>query len=220
MVDELLSDDEREEALRQWWRENWRWILAGIVVGVGMLFGWRHWQNYRVQRAEHAAQLYGEAQTALNGNDIGKAEAALRQLETDFDSTAYTQQAQLLVAKAHVEAGEFAKAEPLLQAVADKSKDKELAEIAQLRLARLLVQQGKHDAAVKLLQPLTSGGFSAQAHEIRGDALVAKGDAQGARAEYAAALAATGAQLDRTLVELKLQDIGGGAPETTNQGQP
>ncbi|HWK74081.1 MAG TPA: tetratricopeptide repeat protein [Povalibacter sp.] len=219
MVDELLSDDEREEALLQWWRENWRWILAGIVVGIGMLVGWRYWQGYRVQRAEHAAQLYNEAQTALNGNDLGKAEAALKQLQTSFDSTAYTQQAQLLLAKAQVEAGEFAKAEPLLRSVADKSKDKELADIAQLRLARLLVQQGKHDEAVQLLQPLTTGGFGAQAHEIRGDALVAKGDAQGARAEYAAALAATDAQLDRALVELKLQDVGGSAPAANSQGQ-
>ncbi len=220
MADELLSDEEREEALLQWWRENWRWILAGIVVGIAVLFGWRYWQGYRVQRAEHASQLYAEAQSALNGNDLGKAEAALKQIETDFSSTAYTQQAQLLLAKAYVEAGEFAKAEPLLQAVVGKSKDKELADIAQLRLARLLVQQGKHDEAVRLLQPLTTGGFSAQAHEIRGDALVAKGDAQGARAEYAAALASTDAQLDRALVELKLQDAGGVAPATEIQGQP
>lgn len=220
MVDELLSDEEREEALLHWWRDNWRWILAGILVGIGMLVGWRYWQSYRVQHAEHAAQLYGDAQAALNGNDLGKAEAALKQLETDFNSTAYTQQAQMLLAKAYVEAGEFAKAEPLLRAVADQSKDKELADIAQLRLARLLIQQGKHDEAVQLLQPLTTGGFSAQAHEIRGDALVAKGDAQGARAEYAAALAVTDAQLDRALVELKLQDVGGVAPAATSQVQP
>lgn len=220
MVDELLSDDEREEALRQWWRENWRWILAGILVGIGMLVGWRYWQNHKVQRSEDAAQLYGDVQTALNDNDIGKAEAVLKQLETEIDATAYTEQAQLLLAKAHVEAGEFAKAEPLLRTVADKSKDEELAKIAQLRLARLLVQQGKHDEAVQLLQPLTTGGFSAQAHEIRGDALVAKGDAQGARAEYAAALAVTDAQLDRALVELKLQDVGGTAPAANSQGQP
>lgn len=222
MVDELLSDNEREEALREFWRDNWRWILGGIVLGIALLFGWRYFQDYRVQRGEHAAQLYTEALNALNSSrDVAKAEEVLKKLETDFGSTAYTQQAQLLLAKAHTEAGELAKAEPLLRAVAENSKDKELADIAQLRLARLLVQQGKHDDAIKLLQPLTSGGFSAQAHEIRGDALVAKGDTQGARAEYAAALAVTDAALDRALVELKLQDAGGTAAAAANsQGQP
>jgi hypothetical protein len=47
-------------------------------------------------------------------------------------------------------------------------------------------------------------------HEIRGDALVAKGDAQGARAEYAAALEPDAkGQIDRPTVELKLRDVGG-----------
>jgi predicted negative regulator of RcsB-dependent stress response len=40
-----------------------------------------------------------------------------------------------------------------------------------------------------LLNVEKAGAFAAQVREIRGDALVAKGDAQGARAEYAAALA-------------------------------
>jgi len=219
MVDELLSDNEREEALREFWRDNWRWILGGIVLGVALLVGWRYWETSKVQRAEQASHLYMEALAALNKEDRAKAEDSLKKLETAFGSSAYTLQAQLLLAKSYVEAGEFAKAEPLLRAVAEKAKDKELADIAQLRVARLLVQQGKHDEAIALLQPLTAGGgFSAQAHEIRGDAMVAKGDAQGARAEYAAALAATNAQVDRALVELKLQDVGGVAPAT--QGQP
>jgi predicted negative regulator of RcsB-dependent stress response len=51
--------------------------------------------------------------------------------------------------------------------------------------------------------------------EIRGDALVAKGDAQGARAEYAAALAEESkGQVDRATVELKLRDVGGEVPAT------
>ncbi len=93
-------------------------------------------------------------------------------------------------------------------------------QIAQLRLARLLIQQGKPDDAFKALESLTSGGFAAQAREIRGDALFAKGDAEGARAEYAAALASVDAQIDRTLIELKLQDVGGVAPPSAKQGQP
>ena len=49
--------------------------------------------------------------------------------------------------------------------------------------------------------------------EVRGDALVAKGDAQAARAEYAAALSADAkGQVDRATVELKLRDVGGEVP--------
>ena len=111
----------------------------------------------------------------------------------------------------------MAEAETLLRDVSDKSQDKELADIALLRRARLMIQQGRNDDAVKLLEPLTEGGFGAQAREIRGDALFAKGDSEGARAEYAAALASSDAQLDRQMVELKLQDVGGVAPAAASK---
>ena len=45
MVDDYLSDREQEEALRNWWRENWRWILGGVVLGLGLLAGWQYWQT-------------------------------------------------------------------------------------------------------------------------------------------------------------------------------
>ncbi|HEY5810137.1 MAG TPA: tetratricopeptide repeat protein, partial [Povalibacter sp.] len=163
---------------------------------------------------------FQELQTAATANDIVKAQDALNRLTADADSSAYAQQGRLLVAKLQVEAGKFAEAETLLRDAAGKSKDEELAAVAQLRAARLLIQQGKHDEAVKLLEPLTSGGFGAQAREIRGDALFAKGDSEGARAEYAAALAGVDAQIDRQIVELKLQDVGGVAPAAPKQGQP
>jgi predicted negative regulator of RcsB-dependent stress response len=220
MVDELLSDEERAEALRDWWRENWAWILGGVVLGVILLIGWHYWGVHREQQAEQAGALFHDVETAAQAQDLTKAQAALDKLDDDFKSTAYAQQARMLVAKLNVDAGKFAEAETLLRAVAADSKDKELGEIAQLRVARLLIQQGKHEEAVKLLEPLTNGGFAAQAREIRGDALFAKGDSEGARAEYAAALTNVDAQIDRATVELKLQDVGGVAPSASKQGQP
>lgn len=212
MVDELLSDEEREEALREWWRDNWRWIIAGIALGIVLLVGWRYWTTYRQQQAEQAGELYGQVESATQANDVAKARASLDQLAAAHDKSPYAQQARLLVARLQVDAGKFAEAEALLREVTSKSQDKELANIATLRLARLLIQQRKPDEAVRLLEPLTAGGFAAGAREIRGDALFAKGDPEGARAEYAAALATTDAQIDRQMVELKLQDVGGVAP--------
>ena len=188
MADEYLSDSEREEALREWWRDNWSWILGGVVLGVALLVGWRYWETHRLQSAEDAADLYRDLQTALTAQDVTKAEGLLNQLVADSKSGAYTQQGRLMLAKVQVDSGKLADAAPLLRAVAEQSKDKELAKVAQLRLGQLLVQEGKHDEALQLLEPLTSGDFGAQAREIRGDALFAKGDAEGARAEYAAAL--------------------------------
>jgi predicted negative regulator of RcsB-dependent stress response len=120
----------------------------------------------------------------------------------------------MLLAKKHVDEGKYDEALPLLQAVIKDSEDKELAWVARTRAARVLIQQGKHDDALKLLNPDKAGAFAAQVREIRGDALVAKGNVDGARAEYAAALAANidgvaGRLGSRSVLELKLQEVGG-----------
>lgn len=229
MVEEYLSDREQEEALRAWWRENWRWIIGGVALGLALLGGWRYWDTYRDQTSDHAARLYEEFRVALTKPDVDQAGRLLQDLASEHDASAYTQQGRLLLAKAQVDAGKVDAALPLLQAVIDKSKDKELAQVARLRSARLLIHQGKHDAALELLDVEKAGAFAAQVREIRGDALLAKGDNDAARAEYAAALAAQNealadARIDRSLLELKLQEVGGntgaGASAASVQGQP
>jgi predicted negative regulator of RcsB-dependent stress response len=212
MVDDYLSDREQEEALRLWWRDNWRWIIGGVVLGLALLGGWRYWLTYRDQRSLAAAKVYADFQSAMDASNFDQAQRVLTDLTDDHAGSAYTQQGRLRLAKHHVDAGKIDEAQALLQAVAASAEDKELAQIARLRSARLLVAQGKHDEALKHLDAEAAGAFAAQVREIRGDALAAKGDEEGARAEYAAALAAnTDAQIDRQLVELKLQDVGGDA---------
>jgi predicted negative regulator of RcsB-dependent stress response len=219
-ADDYLSDREQEEALRSWWSDNWRWIIGGVVLGLALLAGWRYWQVYRDQRAEQAAKLYADVQGALQSRDVEQAARLKNDLSNDHSRSAYTQQARLLLAKAHVEAGKVDEAIALLHEVAATATDKELAQVARLRTARLLIQQGKHDDALKLVDAESAGAFAAQAREVRGDALAAKGDQEGARAEYAAALGMNAdPQIDRTLLELKLQDVGGDRPALA-QGQP
>ncbi|HEY7640133.1 MAG TPA: tetratricopeptide repeat protein [Steroidobacteraceae bacterium] len=213
MVEEYLTDRDQEEALRNWWRENWKFILAGIAIGLAGLGGYTYYQKYRDAQADHAAKVYADFQKALASNDDTQAGKLLDSLAGDHATSAYTQQGRLLLAKRHTEAGRFDQAIQQLRQVMDSSRDEDLGHIAQLRLARLLIQTGKHDDALKVLDVEKAGAFAAQVHEIRGDAHLAKGDAQGARAEYAAALSAdTKGEIDRATVELKLRDVGGDVP--------
>jgi predicted negative regulator of RcsB-dependent stress response len=219
MVDDYLSDREQEEALLNWWRENWRWIIGGIALGLVLLVGYFQWQAYQDRRGVAASAQYEKVREAAEQGDLDRAQEALAALAKDYGSTPYAQQGRLLVAKLHAEAGKFDEAAALLAEVSDKSKDDELAAVAKLRLARVLMQQGKHDEVIALLKVDKLGAFAAQAREIRGDAYVAKGDQSAARAEYAAALADPSAMIDRTIVEMKLQDLGGSGSDAKAQGQ-
>lgn len=225
MVEEYLTDRDQEEALRNWWRENWSWILGGIVLGLALLGGWQYWKIRTADQSASAAKLYEDFRGALGRNELDAANRSLGTLAADHKKSPYTQQGRLLLAKKHVDEGKYDEALPLLQAVADESQDAELAWVARLRVARLLIQQGKHDDALKLLDPEKAGAFAAQVREIRGDAQVAKGNPDGARAEYAAALAdnidaPSGRMIDRSLLEMKLQDVGGDKSAATAATEP
>lgn len=225
MVEDYLTDRDQEEALRTWWRENWSWILGGIVLGLVLLGGWQYWKTHTANQAAGAAKLYDEFVGALDRKDLEAAQRTLGTLVADHKKSPYTQQSRLLLAKKEVEDGKYEEALPLLQAVVDESSDAELVWVARLRVARLLVQQGKYDDALKLLDPEKAGAFAAQVREIRGDAQVAKGNFEGARAEYAAALtdnidARADRAIDRNLLEMKLQDVGGDKKAATTETKP
>lgn len=215
MVEEYLTDRDQEEALRNWWRENWSWIVGGVVLGLALLAGYQYWKTHSANQAIAASTLYEDVRDALNRNELDTANRLLGTLAADHKSSPYTQQSRMLLAKQHIDAGEYDAALALLRAVVKDSDDDEMAWVARLRMARVLIQQDKHDEALNLLDPRKAGAFGPQVREIRGDAQVAKGNFEAARAEYAAALSdnladSIGREADRTLLEMKLRDVEGG----------
>ncbi len=222
MATEYLSDQEQEEALRSWWKENWSWVASGIAVGFVVLAGWNYWQRRVDQRGEAAAQAYRDLTQALagadkTGTDKDKVDTLVKNLDSDYSGTPYVDQAHLLVAQSHVNGGRYEMAVTELKAVAEKSKDPGLAQIAKLRLARVHIQLGHYDEALALLDVSKAGKFAEPVNEIRGDALFAKGDVSGARAAYQAAIAAAQSDPQQGMagseyLQLKLQELGP-APE-------
>lgn len=202
---EDLSDLEREEQLRRWWSENWAWIIGGVALGLALLAGWQWWQRHERQSSEADQTSYQAVIEALGKNDRDAAAAQASTLRERHPESAYADQADLALARAAIERRDLDGAASLLRGVADRSKDPELRLVARSRLARVLIEQGKFDDALAQLEPSSAGAFAPMVHEIRGDALAAKGDAAAARAEYDAALETAGENMgiDRTYVELK-----------------
>jgi predicted negative regulator of RcsB-dependent stress response len=206
---EDLTDNEREEQLRRWWSDNWAWIIGGVALGLALLAGWQYWQRYQAQKGESDESTYLAVVRSL---DAGKRDDAARQsteLRQRRPGSPYADQADLALARAAVEARQYDEAAGLLKRVADGSRDAELRLVAQTRLARVLLEQGKPDEALALLDVAKAGAFAGQVHDIRGDALAAKGDVVGARKEYESALAAAKgeAAVDQAFIELKRDSL-------------
>jgi predicted negative regulator of RcsB-dependent stress response len=212
MVDDYSSDLEQEEDLRNWWKENWRWVSTGIVLGLILLFGWKYWESHKQMRADSAAQTFSDLGAAIASGNKEKIEQLVKTLDTAYADSPYVDQAHLALAQTYVTAGKFEQAASEFKLVADKSKDAPLAQVAQLRLARVQQQLGHHDEALALLDVSKAGAFAAQVQEVRGDVLLAKGDRSGARLAYQAAMSeGAGKEMDPSqteLLRLKLQDLG------------
>ena len=201
MVEDYLTDRDQEEALRNWWRENWNWILGGIALGLGAAGRLTVLAEVpRPRRPMHGREAVRGFQKALDGNDV---DAGRQARSTDLAG----EHAKLAVhAAGPPAAGQAAcrrrQASTRRSSCCGRSpttrRTRSWRTSRSCALARLLIQQGKHDEALKLLDVAKAGAFAAQVREIRGDALLAKGDAQGARAEYAAALAGDTKGADRS----------------------
>jgi predicted negative regulator of RcsB-dependent stress response len=209
MTEEYLTDDEQLEAVKNAFREYAPWIVGGVLIGAGLFFGIRYYQNYMNERALKAAAQFSAMSAALQVNDKVKSRQLADGLIKDYASSPYADQAQLTLARLDVDEGKLDQAIAPLTQVMNDSKDTELRQIARLRLARLLTDQGKSDEAIKTLAEPMPAAFAIPYHEVRGDAYLAKKDSSDAVTEYQAALAAADSSgTDGSLLELKIQDLG------------
>ena len=212
-MDDFLTERDQWEALKAWLRENGAWMVAGVIIGVAGLFGYRWWDERQTERAHTAQARYTEVLAALTRNDKTRAAELADELKRDFESTPYSDQAQLVLARAHVESLELDAANRRLRDVMENSKDEALRLVARERLARVQLAQDRPDEALATLAGGSAGAFKPRFEELRGDALLRKGDTAGAIAAYRAALAgAEPGVLDAGQLQLKLNDLGASEP--------
>lgn len=213
-MDDYLSEKEQWEWVKEKVRENAPAVLLAIVLGAGVIFGWRWWQGHADTRRLEAAARYMQMVRSLEGGDRSQALVLLGELERDYPGSPYSDQARLLAARTYVDEAQLDHAASELAAVAEHSKDHELARVARERLARVQIAQGKPDSALATLGSVADpGAFAARFHEVRGDAYYAKGDKVAALSEYRSAQSAGAEGGDSALLQLKIADLESGAPK-------
>jgi predicted negative regulator of RcsB-dependent stress response len=221
-VDDYLSDKEQWEFVKGWLRENGPWIIAGIALAAAGVAGWRWWQDHRDQQALEASARFEQITASFARGDRTRALVLLGEMERESASSPYLDQAKLMAARSYVDQGELDKAAAELSAVIQHSKDKDLVLLTRARLARVQIAQGKPDMALATLDGVDPGAFAPRFHEVRGDALHAKGENAAALKEYRAARTAdlTGAG-GNELLDLKITDLlaDAGTPATSPQPQ-
>ncbi len=206
-MSENLTEEQQVEAIKGWWKENGMAVIAGLVIGTAALFGWRGWNDYQESTAAEASALYGEFQLGFNAGDKEKVEKLYQQFLTDYSSTPYAPLVSLAMAKKAVEDKDTQTAKQNLQWVLDNAKQPQIKHTARVRLVALLINDKEYDAALSLLNVKKPGGYAGIYEELRGDALLAKGDTAAANTAYDKALQSDGlSSANREIITAKLAD--------------
>lgn len=204
-MQDFEDEDQQVEALKQWWKENGKSLVAGVVIGVAGIFGWREYNEHALGQAQIASDLYNiVSMQSQQGNltDINKYE----QLQKEFSDTPYAALAALSVARYHFDKGDVDEAITNLQWAKDNAKVEEVKHLASVRLVTIYLSKKDMDAARALLSQPHPKAFDMRYEELKGDLYLAEGERDKARDAYDKALASEGAV--NPLLRLKRKGLG------------
>lgn len=212
---ELRTEEEQLEALKNWWKENGRSLMIGLVVAVSAVLGWQGWQSYNEKQATQAAWLYQNILEAvaseLDENPDPQIETILHlgdRLKSEHAKSTYAQYAAFMLARAAVHQQDYDRALEELDWVLARAQENDIKRVATLRKARVLLASGQLDQASNLLTGFEPGSFSAIYYELLGDIAFSQGDLVAAVSAYDQAISVAGNAPIGPVLQMKRDDLG------------
>lgn len=180
-----MQDEADLEALKRWWDENGKGIVAAVVVAVLGTVGWQQYQGFTVSQAEAASDLYATMLAIqLEDGDAAQFTALAEELKAEHSGSTYARFAAMLEARRAVDEGDLEGAEAALRwALTAGDTRSDIGQLIQLRLARVLADQGKETEALAILGQ-GSAAFPVAYAQAQGDIHLAAGRPEQALAAY------------------------------------
>jgi len=209
-----ITEEEQIAAIRKWWKENWLSLFGGVLIGAGILFGWKYWSDSRSFHTGSASVEYEAMIQSLAKNQLEDASSRAATLLGQYADTPYAGLGALTMAKINTDKDDLVAAKSHLRWAIDNVKQPEVKAEAQIRLGRILLAEGKFDEALQQLSNIKLAPYKAVVEELKGDIYVAQGDTANARTAYTLALAeldlsaSGGAPRARNFIQIKLDDLG------------
>ena len=207
-MDDNLTDQQQAELIKNWLKENSKFLVGGVVLGVSGFFGIQFLQQNKLKEAEMASQLYSEIEFAVKQQRLTQAQTLLQKMDSDFNNTPYQDQGHLFMAKLFMDSVDYENAIIQLEFLLENSIDESLKHIARIRIARIRLQQNLYDEALQVLETESMGSFQAKYEEIKGDIFSKQGEFSEAQAAYLKALdLLLPGEFDYEYIQMKFKDI-------------
>lgn len=213
---ELRTEEEQVQAIKDWWKKNGSSLMIGIGAALAIVFGWQAWQSNQAQQRAEAANQFATLLNAFSDEADESASQTIayvaQTLRDDYSKSAYAIYGNLVLARQQLMLdSNFEGAIDSLQWALNQASDyPALSLVVRNRLARAQFAAEHYDDALATLDGAgEADAFAGIFSELRGDILLVKGDADGAREAYLAAREQN--QQGRSgILELKLSDLGVG----------
>ena len=208
-MDVYTSEAQQIEAIKKWWRENGFSIVLGVTLGLSGIFGWRYWQDVKVEQAESASVLYSDMIASLSNDNGAESRELADRILAEYENTTYGVFALLALARLAVADVDLVAAETHLRQALKQNTDDTFSHVIRMRLVRVLISQDKLEQASNLISGQEKSGFASGYDELTGDISVLQGEFESARNSYQQSIDKARAEgRDISTLELKLDNIG------------
>jgi len=203
-VEIYSSEEQQEEAIKRFLKDNGLSLVVGAIVGLGGIYGWNYYQQAQLETMAGHSQAYTTVAQKLTTSDAVVKDG--QAYVSDHSDSQYSQLTQLIMVKSLVDNKEFDQATKILKQVIASPVEATIKSIATIRLARVEVMLNQSEQALATLMTLTDSAFAAQKSELEGNIYLAQGDLDKARSAYQAAIDA-GPELPNSELKMKLNDL-------------
>lgn len=219
------TDEEEVEQLKRLWEEYGKPVIAGVVITLVAVFGYKAYKQHELDTAAASSKLYQSlletTQTAqgqpLNQEQKSTLDHVVTTLQDEYAGSQYAAFATLFKARQQVQDNDLDGARQSLEWVLEQKPDQEVELMTRARLARVMLSQSSDNAQAALdvlAQAKAEAGFAATLEAVRGDAYLALGQKDKARESYEKALDAARTNGEsRPLLQFKLDDLAANVKE-------
>ena len=196
------AEEETLDAVKKWWNDNGKMLVAAVILVFGGYTGWLLYQNANATQVAAASDLYEEILTLVlaepdqpvSVEDGDRIMAISDELRADYADSVYARYAALFAAQQAVNQNDLQRAESDLQWILDNPEQGMFGEVDEglllttsLRLGRVILAQGEAERALELVNGIDPKSYEAGFSELRGDIYLSMDRIVDARDAYIAA---------------------------------